>query len=871
MSQNLNLSASAGNILELPVSDAYSALAAQSLENTSAIGDFCEAELVSGFGQYHTNEIDPDKPNRKLTPYVTTTWPEVVSMSQTPPSVSKEKGQWFIPSTLASRSFKAQEAEGEYWVLCFDFDLNTLPLNEVVNAVDEAIRSQVNLVAYTSRSATPERCKCRVLVPLALPLKYQDYQAVLRILNDRLDASRENREIKIVNQDTGEIKVVIGHDLTPDRALERAAQLVYLPNKGDFYDSRATNGDLFDPLKTMAKELAEYFASIEIKRQAAQIEREARQAQALEKRQAITTSKYARPIDAFNNTYTVEEMLVKAGYDFDGTHNYRHPRSESGSYSASVENGRVYSLSPNDDLYTADESNGAHDAFSAFCVLLHGGDQIAAIKDAGDNWLSINGESWNKVAQLEYMQNKKSQSADAISPADDGQLPHIADVEVWTDKTVTEYPSKLSEFPTVLMNKVLSWIAQSAEETNNALNVSSTIHLAAAAMSRCVTSNLRNYSAVYFGQIGASGIGKNVGKSAAADCLTLAISQQIFNDFHTDSSVFSLLRVNPCAVLHLDEFGDKIANVTKSKNGAPSGMKIIKEIYSNAGKFCHPPAYGLAGLNAVQRAAFQANNARIVKPHLNILAVTTPGQYHDALTDGMVEGGFINRFVWVEAAGEMVVNKDGFDDTPPQWLIDYIIDTRWACTGAAPDGDLKGIMTVNVDPDSEPTLRKFKFCKDSEQLLDKFKDEIRLRGKNDEFMADMSQRWRENAMRIALVIHSFSNTDEATIDPTITEWCIDYCRYHGLVAARKMLELARPKQIYGQRKKDYLLAFRARPDGVAQSDLHRYSPWQNDEPRYRKTILEDLVNGGEIALVYGDRKGQGGRGAKPKLYVALSQ
>ena len=346
MSQNLNPSASAGDILELPVSDAYSALSVQSLENTSAIGDVFEAALVSGFGQYHTNEFDPEKPNRKRIPYVTTTWPEIVSMAQTPPRVSKAEGQWFIPSTLASRSFKAQEAEGEYWVLCFDFDLNTLPLNEVVNAVDEAIRSQVNLVAYTSRSATPERCKCRVLVPLALPLKYQDYQAVLRILNDRLEASRENREIEIVNRDTGEIKVVIGHDLTPDRALERAAQLVYLPNEGDFYDSGATDGELFDPLKTMAKELTEFFASIDIERQAAKIEREARQAQALEKRQAITTSKYARPIDAFNDTYTVEEMLVRAGYDFDGMHNYRHPRSESGSYSASVLNGRVYSLSP---------------------------------------------------------------------------------------------------------------------------------------------------------------------------------------------------------------------------------------------------------------------------------------------------------------------------------------------------------------------------------------------------------------------------------------------------------------------------------------------------------------------------------------------
>jgi hypothetical protein len=111
-------------------------------------------------------------------------------------------------------------------------------------------------------------------------------------------------------------------------------------------------------------------------------------------------------IDAFNATYAVDEMLLKYGYDFDGKHNYRHPNSASGSFSASVKDGRVYSLSTNDPLHTADSSNGAHDAFSVFCTLGHGGNQVAATKDACDNWLLINGEPWNKVSQREYMENK---------------------------------------------------------------------------------------------------------------------------------------------------------------------------------------------------------------------------------------------------------------------------------------------------------------------------------------------------------------------------------------------------------------------------------------------------------------------------------
>ncbi len=345
-----------------------------------------QIEMVSGYGQYHTNDFDPDKPDKKLAPYVKIKWSEITSMAKTPPSVSKEEGQWFIPSTLASRRFKAQEADGDYWVLCFDFDENTRSLDEVVQAIDDAIGIGVEIVTYTSRSATKDLFKCRALIPLKVGLSYQVYKAVLTIINDSLDA--------------------LG--FKTDRALERAGQVVYLPNKGAIYEYGHCEGELFNPEYMLAKKLQVYCTERQIKHQTAQIEREARNTQALAKRQAITTSKYTRPIDAFNDTYTVDEMLTKAGYDFDGVSNYRHPRSESGSYSASVLNGRVFSLSPNDPLHTADASNGAHDAFSAFCTLFHGGDQNAAITDAGNNMLLINGEPWNKVAQQEFTQQKNS-------------------------------------------------------------------------------------------------------------------------------------------------------------------------------------------------------------------------------------------------------------------------------------------------------------------------------------------------------------------------------------------------------------------------------------------------------------------------------
>lgn len=355
------------------------------------------AKMVSGMGKYHTNDADPDIPDKKLTPYVFVEWSYITTMAKNPPKVDKSKAQWVIPSTYSSRRAEDHRAHGEYWVLCFDFDENTtLNLDEVDDLFYEIFKNRFGIdmqdfetLLYYSNSATPEKLKCRVFIPLAVGVSYRVYESVLTLLNDAIEAE----------------------GLIPDRSPQKSPnQVLYLPNRGEHYEhlNQGKLGVFFNPLNTMAKELNEYFTAEAVEIEAARFKRDARQEQARIKRDSVVWGQYSRPIDAFNATYTVDEILTRAGYDFDGKHSYRHPNSESGSYSASVRNERVYALSANDALHTADTSNGAHDAFSAFCTLLHGGDQNAAVIDAGDNWLVIDGQPWNKVTQREYMQAQEA-------------------------------------------------------------------------------------------------------------------------------------------------------------------------------------------------------------------------------------------------------------------------------------------------------------------------------------------------------------------------------------------------------------------------------------------------------------------------------
>lgn len=324
------------------------------------------AQLCSGFGQYDT------QPGA-------ITWQQVLDLIDNPQQVDKRQAQWLIPSTLMSRTFKEQELRGEFHLLWSDIDKDPPTLAAMIEAV-EKITLYSDVEIYSSRSATQDCQKWRVLVPLAKPLPGADWVLAQEVLNDKLEAE----------------------GITPDRASERAAQLCYLPNRGEFYQTHSVRtGRQFDALAFSGFdiEVKDKREAIAAKAEESRLRRE----QARQRREALAATDAPDTIGAFNLAYAVDAIILQAGYDQRGN-SYRHPNSESGSYSATVKDGRIHALSSADPLYS--NGQGAHDAFSAFCVLFHGGDQKAALKDAGDNWLSIGGESWNKVKQREWAQQQ---------------------------------------------------------------------------------------------------------------------------------------------------------------------------------------------------------------------------------------------------------------------------------------------------------------------------------------------------------------------------------------------------------------------------------------------------------------------------------
>jgi hypothetical protein len=341
--------------------------------------------FVSGYGQFHTNEADPNKPHKKLTPYTTVTPNEIIELVKKPSNVAKKEARWLIPSTLPSRVFATQSIKGQFHLLWIDLDKNAPQLAVVDQILHDEVGGQY--LIYNTSSATQENPKSRALVFLDKPLSGGDWVLAQQVF----------------------IELLASKGIEVDPRVQEPAQLCYLPNRpnaNSHYEYIVRmEGDYFDPLRAWG-------VQIDLKRSERLKSKQDMQelkSLAQERRKSLKKSDKGL-IDCFNDFYTVEELLLKAGYaqwEHDPTH-FMHPHSESQSFSAHVKNGRVYTLSPNDPLYTADKSNGAHDAFSAFEVLFHGGDRNSALQDAGARWLSIDGEPFNTVRQREWKEDQKS-------------------------------------------------------------------------------------------------------------------------------------------------------------------------------------------------------------------------------------------------------------------------------------------------------------------------------------------------------------------------------------------------------------------------------------------------------------------------------
>lgn len=685
-------------------------------------------KMTSGHGQFHSNEESA----KIRTRYAGIDLAGIRSLVDNPQSVDKTKAQWLIPSTLPSRTFATQEQDGEFWMLWADLDADPKPISEVNAILRQTIIPDCDFELYSSKSALEERQKARILIPLIKPLSGANWMLCQELLGDKLEAA----------------------GIAPDRAAERSAQLCYLPNRGAFYEACSERqGIHLDPLAAWAGDIAEKRQAI--KDAEANMLREAHAIAARRATMKLTDS--PNTISAFNCAYAVQEILQRANYAQRGD-TFRHPHSESGSYSASVKDGRVHSLSSNDLLYTGGGGGGAHDAFGAFTVLWAGGDRDTALKLAGDDWLAVDGESWNKVKQREYMRRTETGDSEDALYAETGSSGQSSTTPPEDEPDPPATPDRHAyppPFRGVMHDAVQAALAVSTKPQPDLCTLSTLIGMAGSCAGFYgLPSGMRLN--LYGCGVAETGEGKDQPRTNAT-VLVKAAGGKLIGKPASGPGLEDSLTSHCGAIICLDEIAHFFAAINNGK--APPHLielaGLLLQLFSaSRGEY-------YTRVKAVGQGTTPART--IFHPTVSLLGFATPGKLGEAMGVSNIEDGLLGRFLFAFGSSGVVPRRI------TAWfeLPDSVAAAAAAMREATPPMSLPAMLDnaaldcipILIDPEAEMRLA---------ELLVKF--DYQRQTARSAFAKALLSRSCEKCERVAGVLAVWDSPKAPVITLEHVEW-----------------------------------------------------------------------------------------------------
>ena len=289
-----------------------------------------------------------------------------------PPTVDKSRAPIFLPSSATAKTKKAIISADSMTALVVDLDSGNLALSAIEQALQTALVECY--CVYSTKSATAENPRWRVVVPILNAIPCQQWQDMQKALSGLFGSAA-------------------------DDCTHRVTQISYLPNRGEYYEHSIRKGL---PLDCSNRGHPLVIKSLDIMQQREQAQRQREQ----EAKPAQRTLSHAHgsTIAAYNDAHTITELLTCYHFKNAGG-KWLHPASTSGIPGITLLDGRYYSHHSQTTDPLAD--GFTHDTFDLFVQHEHNGDINAALQAAGDELVNSEGLTVNKGNQREYMQQRE--------------------------------------------------------------------------------------------------------------------------------------------------------------------------------------------------------------------------------------------------------------------------------------------------------------------------------------------------------------------------------------------------------------------------------------------------------------------------------
>lgn len=574
-------------------------------------------QVCTGYGAHDTHALilNDGRTNTHRsagTPYEVLSADRIYAMLVNPPTTDKNSAQWIIPSAYNqwdARTHTAQRAHGRYWWLAVDIDKGSPSLAHVDQCLRTAL-GDVHRILYATRSCAPGALKWRGLIPLPAPITGAQFVAYQTCLFEALEH--------------------LG--LQVDWTLSRAAQLVYLPNRGEHYEHLVAGTAFLDlPAHPMTPRALSYVQS-------------ARTAEQGTQKQEGSRSYLA----AFRRRHSIEEMLGLYGYVRKGdSDHWRSPYQDSNSYATKVLDASWYSLSDSDAHagLGAPATNGGRygDQFDLYLHFNCGGNYAQAEAYARQ---CLADEDARRLGAATEQHGRSVWDALCTAKARNDQavaLAAVNTIQLQQDEGNNE--EWTIGWPPGLTGELAKWIYASSSRPVKQYSIAAALYFMS------VTGRKYNVDGkglnLYMMLVGGTGRGKGVVKTAV-DKLVHAIVTEgedpaLANPFNYEVAVSEagfrrgLSAQNPMCVYE-EELGATLLPLTSSRASANDiGLrKVLTRLFDS----------GEGSKLGIKQASSADNTKEMVSmPCLTLAGDTQPHIFRGLLGNGMLDTGFSPRMV----------------------------------------------------------------------------------------------------------------------------------------------------------------------------------------------------------------------------------
>jgi hypothetical protein len=461
-------------------------------------------------------------------------------------------------------------------------------------------------------------------------------------------------------------------------------------------------------------------------------------------------------IEAFNSSANMDELLQRFGYRPTSRGRYLSPNSSSGLAGVILfDDGRAYSHHASDPF----DSAHSFDAFELWCHYEHMGDVTKAVREAAI--------LLNVTSEPEYEYDAEAiehgaRVANSILPSRK---------ERQTNGPLDCIPEHLLSVPGVL-NDVVNYYETTSIKTQPQFAVQTALALGSVAMGRRFTTTQRNFTSLYFLNIGDTGCGKEHSKTVLEAILDHAgLGQLVGPSGYTSSSgVFSAMIAQPNHVAVIDELGRNLKSASNKNNQHKAdSITSIMEVFGRQDGTLRPQGFSKMGMSKQQAEEFD----KVVKrPSLTLVGMSTPEEFYAAIGGGDVASGLLNRFVIVKSEIGVQMSKEKRHMEPGERITNWVKECASACSG---EGNLTSSDTHDLPPD--PVV--VPFHPDAWIALRVFEEELvaKIIGEKGSGLAAMYNRSREMAMRLSLIVARSMGQDEISLEAM--RWSIDYIRFYA--------------------------------------------------------------------------------------------